>query len=341
MLLKFKHIIVINSNIYLMTIINHKTALEILEINLKKGEKLNLKYLKKQYHKLALENHPDKNENSFESTEKFKQINESYNLLKREISFINDFDENESEEENDLNDRYTYVNILKVFINNFIKDNFKNQDKCNYKELINNIISDIVGGCKKISLKLFEKLDKETALEIYNFLSKYKIILHIHQDTIDEVKKIIMEKYINDQIYILNPSIDDILDNNIYKLDICGNIYYVPLWHDEVYFDNKLKNENSEIIVRCIPQLPKNVIIDENNNIIINVDISFTFSLFDEEKIMIKLGKKLLEIKINDLFIKRFQTYYFYNQGITEIDPNNLYMMGKKSHVICNIFFTR
>lgn len=322
-----------------MTIINHKTALEILEINLKKGEKLNLKYLKKQYHKLALENHPDKNDNSFESTEKFKQINESYNLLKREISFINNIECDENENENDINDKYTYVNILNLFINSFIQENFKNQDKFNYKELINNIISDIVSGCKKISLKLFERLDKETAIEIYNFLSKYKIILHIHQDTIDQVKKIITEKYINDQIYILNPSIDDILDNNIYKLDICGNIYYVPLWHDEVYFDNKLNDEKSEIIVKCIPQLPDNVIIDDNNNIIVTIDISFTFSLFDQEKIMIKIGKKSLDIKINELYIKRFQTYYFYNQGITEIDSNNLYMMGKKSHIICNIFF--
>jgi hypothetical protein len=332
-----------------MTTINHKTALEILEITLKKGEKLDLKYLKKQYHKLALENHPDKNDNSFESTEKFKQINESYNLLKREISFINNFedDESEPESENDLNDKYTYVNILKVFINNFVQESLKNPNNCNYKELINNIISDIVSGCKKISLKLFEKLDKDSALEIYNFLSKYKIILHIHQDTIDEVKKIIMEKYINDQIYILNPSIDDLLDNNIYKLDICGNIYYVPLWHDEVYFDNNVKNdkscddEKSEIIVKCIPQLPNNITIDENNNIIVNVDISFTFSLFNEERIMIKLGKKSFDIKINELYLKRFQTYYFYNQGITEIDSSNLYLMGKKSHIICNIFFTR
>lgn len=329
-----------------------KEALEILEIKLNKGKILELKYLKKQYHKMALLYHPDKNGNTLESNEKFKQINEAFNCLKREISISNihinineelnsnnefDFDFDFSNEEN------TYTGFLKMFVNNIIQETFKfasnnsNISTSEYKEIIQKLISDIVGGCKKVSLKLFEHIDKETALNIYDFLSKYKSILHLNQDLIDEIKEIIMEKYKNDQIYILNPSIDDLLDNNLYKLEICGEKYFVPLWMDEVYFDKK--DDNSEIIVKCIPQLPTNVEIDENNNIIMYVDISFTFSLLDKDRLIINLGKKELEIKINQLYIQRFQTYYFYNQGIAETNTQNLYSIEKKNNIICFITF--
>ena len=66
---------------------NYKDAFDILEIDFTqtKYEDLSLEYLKKQYRKLALKNHPDKNGNTNESKEKFQQINEAYHYLKREI----------------------------------------------------------------------------------------------------------------------------------------------------------------------------------------------------------------------------------------------------------------
>ena len=70
---------------------NYKNAFEILQIDLSKFNScdITIEYLKKQYRKLALINHPDKNGNSQESTEKFQQINEAYHFLKREIKILN------------------------------------------------------------------------------------------------------------------------------------------------------------------------------------------------------------------------------------------------------------
>ena len=55
-------------------------AAEILEIELIKI--VDQPFVKKQYHKLALQYHPDKNVNTPDCNIKFQQINEAYNYLK-------------------------------------------------------------------------------------------------------------------------------------------------------------------------------------------------------------------------------------------------------------------
>ena len=57
---------------------DYKKAFEILEIDSNYND-ITIELIKKKYHKLALQNHPDKNGNTPESNEKFRQINEAYN----------------------------------------------------------------------------------------------------------------------------------------------------------------------------------------------------------------------------------------------------------------------
>lgn len=320
-------------------IIDFKTAVEILELELycneSDGKCISLKYLKKKYHKMALQNHPDKNGNSVESNEKFRSIQEAYEFLQREITEEKDsgLDSGLDLDPDDWFDT-SYLNILKPFINEMMKGE--------YNDLINDIIADIVSGCKKISLKLFEKLDKEAALDVFTFLSKFKSILHINQETIDSVKEIILEKYKSDQVYILNPSIDDLFENNIYRLDIDGEKYLVPLWHTELYFDKKeLKDADSggEIIVKCIPDLPENIDIDENNNLLVSVKIPFTFSLFEQKSIPLFIGKKEFHVEISKLKMERVQYIFFYEMGISQINEHDMYKVEPRANITFKIIF--
>jgi len=288
-------------------------AFEILEIN---SMDISLEKLKKKYHKLALKYHPDKNGNTVESKEKFQKINDAYFYIKSEIendasgSASTSNASNASNASNTFNafNSFSYANILNMFMENIFKEDASTIDKT----LLNNIIHIILNGCTQISLKLFETMDKEKSIEIYSFLSKYKNILYISQDIINTIRDIIVEKYKNDEVYILNPSIDDLLDDNIYKLKIEDSTYFVPLWNSEVYFDGS----GCDIIVKCVPELPTNITIDDNNILYVDLEIPFNMDLFDKEIIDFQLGKKTYHINHTKLKLKKKQHHFISNEGV-------------------------
>jgi len=131
-----------------------KKATDILEIKTHDicYSDLTLEYLKKQYHKLALLNHPDKNGNTDESNEKFKQINEAYHYLKREIKSTSQYHENENNHGNDNDDENENTSVYFDALNFFMKSVMEGK----YNEFISKIVNDIVFTSKKIKLKLFE-----------------------------------------------------------------------------------------------------------------------------------------------------------------------------------------
>ena len=317
---------------------DYKTAFEILEIDTNNTNYTNItiELIKKKYHKLALQNHPDKNGNTPESNEKFKQINEAYNYLKREIKIIQ---QNCDENDDSVNDDQTssvYFDILKLFIKGLLDGK--------YNDIFINIVQDIVSGYKKISLKLFDDLDRENAINVYLFLSKYKSILHLSDTSLDEIKSIVIQKYDNVEIYKLNPNINDLLNNNFYKLYVNDKLYLVPLWYNEVYFEkeneDENKNNNNEIIVLCEPELPEGVKIDDDNNIYIektiNIQTELPNLISNDASLTIEIGDLRYYILVSELSMKREQYYKIKNRGITK--PNDdVCNVSQKSDIIVKI----
>ena len=302
-----------------------KRATEILELEL--NTNLNSTTVKKQYHKLALLYHPDKNNGSVEANKRFQEINEAYKYLLPIVSSETNININNNTSINE--NTHIYGNLLSTFISTIVSNN---------KEVLVKIIKDIViNGTKKI----IYDLDKETLLELYSFLCKYKNILFVSLETIELIKSSLKNKFENNEIIILNPSIDDLFENNVYKLHINNEVYLVPLWHNELYFDTKTKtNELSELIVLCEPELPENIAIDENNNIICNISVNFDkHNLLVCSYLNISLGKRTFSIPCNKLFIKQSQIYVFKGQGISQIDEDNIYNINKKGDIIVRINF--
>jgi hypothetical protein len=322
---------------------NIQKALDELDISLDNIEltKINHEYIKKKYHKLALKWHPDKN---FEKNakEKFQKISESYDYLSNELYILNSDTEMSNTSDDFVSSYYSkepkiYIDILSNFISSLLEGS--------YSEVLTNIIKEISLGYETITLtylrKQFEKLDKQRSIELYKLLYKYKDILYISDDTLDFVSLIIKEKYKNDRVFILKPTLKDIIENNIYKLYVDDLLYIVPLWHSELYFDAP---DGSEIIVLCEPKLPSNISIDENNNIYYEKFIKIESELSDLIKnnkcVSINFEEKCFSIPLNKLYIKEEQLYRFKSQGIAQISENEIYKVSNKSDMIVKIILT-
>jgi DnaJ-class molecular chaperone len=310
---------------------NYKDAFDILEIDLSKinYNDITIEYLKKNYRKMALLNHPDKNGNSVESNEKFKKINEAYHYLKREL-----YSTNTNEENNPLDYHSSlYFDILKEFIRTMFEGT---SFESSYSEVFYKIINDILLAGKSLSVKLFDGLDKDTSIHIYTFLSNNRKTLHLSSEILDIIRDIVVKKYDNVQIYKLNPSINDLMNNNLYKLYVNNELFLVPLWHSESYFDSS----GGEIIVFCDPELPSNISLDDENNIYVEIEMNIQTELIDlwreNKNISIKISEKVFEIPVSQLYIKMEQIYRIKNAGLVK-SKKDIYDLSEKSDIIVKI----
>jgi curved DNA-binding protein CbpA len=308
---------------------DYKHAFEIMEIDLSNinYNDISLEYLKKQYRKLILKNHPDKNGNTPESNEKFKNIQEAYHYLKKEFAHLKPSDFDNTTVENDERETSIYFDIL----TNFMKTVFEGQ----YTDVLSKIVNDIINAGKKISVKLFDDLDRDTALNIYTFLSNYRSVLHLSQEIMDMIRDVVVKKYDNVEVYKLNPSINDLLNNNVYKLYVNDELFLVPLWHNESYFDSS----ECEIIVICDPELPQGLTIDEDNNIHFETILTINElqnKIMNTEYININVGDQQYNIPLDRLYIKREQYYRIKNSGLSKV-KKDIYDVSEKTDIIVKI----
>jgi hypothetical protein len=315
---------------------NIKNALDILNISLNQIELSNItqEYLKKQYHRMALKWHPDKNGNSDIAKKYFQKINEAYEYLSVELSILDGDNLNTSfgfvSSSDSKESKFMYTSLLTKYLSILFKGD--------YNELVIEIIKEIIIGCNVVSVKMFEDLDKHKAIELYYLLCKYKDVFYISEETLELVSSIIKEKYKNDKVFILRPSIKDLFENNIYKLYVDEQFYLVPLWHNELYFDSP---DGSEIIVLCNPSLPNDLTIDEDNNIYITKDIKCDASLLkmimNDEPICFEILNKKYFIPISKLYMKKKQNYILKGKGISKIIEKDIYNVSIKSDIIIEI----
>lgn len=275
--------------------------------------------IKKRYHKLALQYHPDKNGGSEDSKQRFQLIQEAFEVLTK--------DPNNNSEQTSYENHNDYNVLFQVFMESFMKTQ-------SFPDI--SVIKEIaLNGCKVLSMKLFENMNKDISINTLSFLCKYKDILHIDEDTIDTVKQIITKKYENDQVFILNPTLDDMLSSNVYKLNVNEKTYFVPLWHSEAYFDTP--DGKGEIIVKCIPTLPDNVDIDQDNTLHVHIIRKFSVDMFNDIHISFSIGKH--KFNIPQLLFKQTHTYCLKNQGLAPINTQDIYDVTNKAGMYVTVTF--
>ena len=69
-------------------------------------------------------------------------------------------------------------------------------------EQVMNILKQWTTKCENVSIKLFEGIDKESSILLFNYLVLYADILHISEKILNDIKNVIDLKVKNDNIII-------------------------------------------------------------------------------------------------------------------------------------------
>ena len=287
--------------------------------------------LKKYYHIQCLIYHPDKNNTDVNATLTFQTINCAYNVL-REL-LLNNGDTN-----GDTNGDYN--NLLLTFINFIVKYYASNE---NITQDINNFKINANIHIKALLTTLFDKFSITILEDLYFYLLKYiKVKTYdandanetIYNAIIEIIKTILEEKLSNHSIYILSPNLLNLFNSDIYKLQINDEIIYIPLWHNELKFENN--------IIKIEPLLDTNIIIDSDNNIHYTYYNKFN-NIIDllntnNSSLTINIENHSFNILIGDLTFNKYQIYTIKNQGLSKINTYNILDNSYKSDIIFHIY---
>jgi DnaJ-class molecular chaperone len=276
--------------------------------------------IKRQYRRKALQFHPDKN-TSENAADEFRNVRESYEYLMENGGFS---DQSDGDDKN-----AGYQNVLFSFLGPILKSDMFQEIKSKAFFII---IDKITSKCESKALGVLDKMDKKILAKIYEILFAYKDAFHITEDFLRKVEEILKRKTQNDECIILNPFLDDLFENNLYKLVENGEKYVIPLWHHELVYDNK----GADLYVKCIPILPDNMEIDEYNNIHVNAKCSVN-ELWLLDYIEIDLGKQKIKMPRRQIKMTEQQTIIMAGMGISKINVNDIYDISKRADVYVNL----
>jgi len=295
--------------------------------------------LKKHYHIQCLINHPDKNINNEKATLVFQNINQAYNSLRELINISKDdsnYDDSNSNIDNNNYNHYilNFINfVTKYYCNS--ENNSKLED---LEENINNIKCYANSHIQTILVNLLDNFSITILEDLYIFLLKYKKECFCENTTLSDniittIKTILQEKLSTYNIYILTPNIANLLNSDVYKLTINNDIIYIPLWHNELNFENN--------IIKIDPLLDTNIILDNDNNI--HYTYNNTFSniidlLNSNTNITINIENYTFTILIGKLTFSKYQIYSIKNLGLSKININNILDNTCKSDIIFHIY---
>jgi len=292
--------------------------------------------LKKHYHIQCLIYHPDKNINNEKSTLIFQNINQAYNSLKELINISKD-DCNTDDSNSNTDDYNYYILNFINFVTKYYCNSENNSKLEDLEENINNIKRYANSHIQTILVNLLDNFSIVILEDLYIFLLKYKKECYCENDTLSDniittIKTILQEKLSKYNIYILTPNIVNLLNSDVYKLTINNDIIYIPLWHNELNFENN--------IIKIDPLLDTKLSIDIDNNI--HYTYTNTFSniidlLNSNTNITINIENYTFNILISKLTFSKYQIYSIKNQGLSKININNILDNTCKSDIIFHI----
>jgi DnaJ-class molecular chaperone len=301
------------------------------ELGIDTKDDITIGLLKKQYRMNCLRYHPDKCKLP-DASSKFQEIQNAYEYLLKHLEFenIDDIDmEDYDSKYYTKTDKNGYAWILETFLRNLMSTENIN------KNLFHIIVCKISSVCENKALETLEKIEKTLLIKIYDIVKKYREAFHFSNDFFDKLNEILSRKMKDDECIILNPTMDDLFSNNLYKLKVGDFTYIVPLWNHELVYDNS----GSDIYVKCIPITDENIDIDEYNNI--HVELNYPIEeIWGKESVDFSIENHGFSFSPSNLRLLRNQVLVLKNQGISKMNSADIYDISRSGDIILHIGLT-
>lgn len=298
--------------------------------------------IRRQYKMLALKYHPDKNK-AEGAADKYREIKEAHDVL-----CISEADSKDSKGPLGPNisgwfstGSSTYARTAADFFEMIYNDEQLQ------RRVFHPLLMRVVGSCEEKALDMFKKMEKKKARKLYDILILYQDTLHLSADILVKIRGIIEgpegesteeapfggegteEGTPVEDIVVLNPNIDDLLNQSVYKLkQEDGTTLFVPLWHRELEYDG--------VFVDCLPTLPDNVGLDEDNNIHVNCLLKVA-DLWDKEEVEIWVGSRAYNLDINRLRLVSKQVVEMEGLGIPVPNEADIFNVSRLSSVYAHV----
>jgi len=304
---------------------NEQEACRILECTLEIG--MDKDQLKRQYRKMCLKYHPDKNPDPATNSH-FHQILSAYEYLYAELENDETFlpEPTEKSTTETISEKYIF---LWNWIVQYTTDAF----------------------LPKI-MQWLDRIDKDTLLEMYEWLCKKRkdvseetslisktdlILQHIRSLLQSSLKKRIQ----HDKFVILYPSLADVFAANVYCHVENDHSYMIPTWMEESIFDLLPETDSTmgELIVQCIPKCPEGVYIDSKHHVHKHITLDFS-ELWDQDdsyEISTEIVGNLFTFTKGELLLRKTQTIVIPRRGIPCGNPQEIFDISKRSNVVLHI----
>ena len=290
--------------------------------------------IRRQYKMLALKYHPDKNK-ADGAADKYREIKEAHDVLC--ISKADPTDPTDPTcrgwftkyglDKTALGSS-TYARVASDFFEMIYNDEqFQ-------RRIFHPLLMRVVGSCEEKALAMFRKMEKTKARKLYDILILYQDTLHLSADSLAKIRQIIEAQTLSEaldveDIVVLNPDIDDLLNQSVYKLKRGDSeTLFVPLWHRELEYDG--------VFVDCVPTLPDNIWLDELNNI--HVKCGFKVGdLWDKDGVDIQVGTRIYNLDVGLLRLVSKQIVEIDGQGIPVPNEADIFNVSRLSSVYAHV----
>ena len=260
------------------------------------------KTLKNAYYKKALYYHPDKNKDN-NASENFRAASEANEYLRTYLEI-------EETEVNVDGHGDVYESVLSRLFSSLFDDP-------RHGAIFIAICSQIRGKSWELALHTFESFDRKTAIEVVEYITAFHDVLGVDNATIERFRNKIA--LVDTDHVVLNPKLDNILNKEVYCLNLSGDLLYIPLWHEEISFDLSC----GPIVITNKLQLPDNVAIDHNNDLHVHVRYGMS-ETFLNGHIPISLAEKVIELPARELYIRGQQTARIIGKGVPRINTHSI-----------------